>query len=205
MPSLPQPSFSLMRSPIQAVSEPTVVQPSFLPLRSATRLDRQNRSRPSPPCCAARRTFRPPPLRRALGGERHAGPRADADIDAAGRPAPAAAWRRRSRPMPRRRGRAWRRCPSCMPMSSGVKVQANGTTLATRSFSAARAGANFAASGSMAPQVSPTSGVCGTIASSLPPRLRHWRRDIGQIIAEIRASRHEALLFNRPSLCRLLR
>ena len=41
--------------------------------------------------------------------------------------------------------------PSWMPMSSGVKVQANGTTLATRSFCAARAGANCAASGSMAP------------------------------------------------------
>ena len=39
-------------------------------------------------------------------------------------------------------------------MSSGVKVQAKGTTLATRSFCAARAGTNGAASGRMALAVS---------------------------------------------------
>src|ERR1700728_3517733 len=45
--------------------------------------------------------------------------------------------------------------PDCTPISSGVKVQANGTTLATRSFSAAFAGASLADSGSVAPYARP--------------------------------------------------
>jgi hypothetical protein len=43
---------------------------------------------------------------------------------------------------------------------------------------------------------------CATNASSLPPRLRHWQGGLGQIIAEKRGYRHEALSHGRRSSIR---
>src|ERR1051326_2109272 len=81
--------------------------------------------------------------------------------------------------------------PSWIPMSSGVKVQANGTTLATRRLSAARAGLSAPDSGSMAP---PAAAVRRCLRVRRVMGFSKPRRSIsvGKTIAEIAVLCHAA-------------
>src|ERR1700685_95769 len=81
--------------------------------------------------------------------------------------------------------------PAAMPISSGVNDQANGTTLATRSFSAAWAGANHVASTAIdtRPDATPTRKYRPIV---FLPRRPAVRLDRGEIIAELDAYGHAA-------------
>src|SRR5580704_12147076 len=83
--------------------------------------------------------------------------------------------------------------PAAMPMSSGVNDQANGTTLATRSFSAACAGASEAANASTARPARPDAKRApkNRFIAFLPLRTA-LRPDDGEIIAELDARGHAA-------------
>src|SRR5579864_1833930 len=82
--------------------------------------------------------------------------------------------------------------PVCMPMSSGVNDQANGTTLATRSFSAAFAEVSDAASKSTARPLRPD--VTRAPKNRLIVSSRRFRSTLnsGKMIADIAAHCHAA-------------